>query len=266
MVWAREHRGELVWAMLVIARAWWAAGRPQVQVPTFGGFQEWTNVVGGILAHAGVSGFLGNLDRLYEEVDEGAPQFERFLRIWREAYGSTAMRVAQIAEDIRLSTSPLRGALPDTLAEFVDEKSKGKLAHRLGILLRRKVDVRHGSDTIRVERAGNDDHLQVGMWRVVSDDHGPEATPAPHQTPETPARPRNSPEIAECPVRSDDDGRRAWVLGMGEALGYPVVQDKGWRIIAYGKLAWENVCARSSNDHIDRAIAALQTLGEAGTP
>jgi hypothetical protein len=46
-----------------------------------GGFDRWERVVGGILAHAGVSGFLGNLDQLYEEADEEDSSWETFLEL-----------------------------------------------------------------------------------------------------------------------------------------------------------------------------------------
>jgi hypothetical protein len=192
VAWAREHRGELLWGLLTLARAWWAAGCPGAPIPACAGFQEWARVTGGILAHAAVSGFLGNLDRLYAEADEGAPQFEHFLRAWHDVYGETPVRTAQVAEDIRSGLSPLRGALPDALAEFADEKSKGKLAHRLGNLLRRTVDVRHGPDCIRVERAGNDGYQPVGMWRVVRDDQGADTAPTP-PPPEAPAQENDLP-------------------------------------------------------------------------
>lgn len=54
----RDTRGELLAALLTIARAWWAADCPKTAVPAFGSFEEWTATVGGVLAHARVEGFL----------------------------------------------------------------------------------------------------------------------------------------------------------------------------------------------------------------
>lgn len=57
--WVRENRRELLAAVLTLARAWFAAGKPRMPRPaTFGSFIEWELVVGGILAHAGVPDFL----------------------------------------------------------------------------------------------------------------------------------------------------------------------------------------------------------------
>ena len=61
--WVREHRGELLWSLLTIARAWFVAGKPEGFVETLGGFESWAKIDGGILAHAGIPAFLQNLDR-----------------------------------------------------------------------------------------------------------------------------------------------------------------------------------------------------------
>src|SRR5262249_61644492 len=70
--WAVERRGDILAALLTLARAYFAAGRPRpkLAVPTIGGFSSWARMVGGTLAHAGIQGFLTNLDALYEQVDE----------------------------------------------------------------------------------------------------------------------------------------------------------------------------------------------------
>ena len=50
-------------ALLTIARGWCAAGRPMPEeVPAMGSFQDWCNAMAGMLSHAGISGFLGNVD------------------------------------------------------------------------------------------------------------------------------------------------------------------------------------------------------------
>jgi hypothetical protein len=65
LAWARERRGELIWAALTLARAWIAAGQP-APARKLGGFESWSEVVGGILEHASIGGFLGNLEELRE--------------------------------------------------------------------------------------------------------------------------------------------------------------------------------------------------------
>jgi hypothetical protein len=78
--WTDEHRGELVAALLTLARGWQSAGRPEPDVELLGSFEEWTRTVGGILQYAGVDGFLDNLESLYEQTDEETAEWAGFLQ------------------------------------------------------------------------------------------------------------------------------------------------------------------------------------------
>lgn len=54
--WVREHRNELLWALLVMIRAWVSAGKPEVRRPQSDSFARWESVVAGILSVCGVAG------------------------------------------------------------------------------------------------------------------------------------------------------------------------------------------------------------------
>src|SRR6266849_3028218 len=101
--WVPAHRGELIAALLTLARAWFAAGSPTpaTPLPRIGGFQLWVDTIGGILAHAEISGFLGNTEELYEQADNDALQWAAFLHAWREAYEEREVLVADIVRDIK---------------------------------------------------------------------------------------------------------------------------------------------------------------------
>lgn len=58
--WTDEHRGELLTAVFTIIRAWQVAGC-QKRAASFGSFERWDSIIGGIISNAGVPGFLGNL-------------------------------------------------------------------------------------------------------------------------------------------------------------------------------------------------------------
>jgi hypothetical protein len=65
VAWVRRERGRFVWAALTLARDWVVAGTPDPTLKThFGGFEEWTRVIGGILQHAELGTILGNVDEL----------------------------------------------------------------------------------------------------------------------------------------------------------------------------------------------------------
>ncbi len=149
--WARGRRGDLIAALLVLARAWIVAGRPQASLPVVGGFDSWANAIGGILAHAGVDGFLGNQNTMYDQADTDAAEWQAFLAGWREVYGDKPHAVAGLAKDIRAGVS-LRELLPGDLAEAL--AGAGSFERRLGRALAKREKVRHGDEQLRLERRG----------------------------------------------------------------------------------------------------------------
>lgn len=155
----RAHRGELLAAMLTLARGWFAGGCPRADVPALGGFEHWTQTVGSVLAFAGVDGFLGNLAQLYEQVDEDEVAWEQFLRAWYERYGAEPATVAQVAADLQTSDTFVQ-TLPGDLADAF--AGKGSFARKLGKALGKRVGAIFGS--LRLEKAGEADH--VFKWRV----------------------------------------------------------------------------------------------------
>lgn len=99
--WAQEHRGELVWAALTLARAWVCAGRP---VPAgqrlLGGYEEWSKVMGGTLHVAGVPGFLGNLDDLRENAGTERDDMLPVLITWYDQFQARAIRTKDLGADL----------------------------------------------------------------------------------------------------------------------------------------------------------------------
>lgn len=156
--WAREHRGDLLCALLTMCRAWWVAGRPVAPTPTLGGFDEWARVVGGILARAGVDGFLGNLGDLYERADEESTEWETFLAALADRFpdGFTSGDVADALD-------ALADVLPATLADKADGKG---FRRALGRALGAKDSTRFGDRELRLVRGVEDTRNRTARWRV----------------------------------------------------------------------------------------------------
>jgi putative DNA primase/helicase len=161
LAWTREHRGELLHALLTLARAWFAAGQPKVKTPKVGGFEEWVSIIGGILAYAGVEGFLGNLEELYSMVDEDAQQWRVFIATWHEHLGEQPYTVAEFTGFA--STNPvLMEALPDVIdwdPEKFDSSKK-----RLGKALKKRIDRHFGE--YRLEQGQRNTDAKVARWCV----------------------------------------------------------------------------------------------------
>jgi hypothetical protein len=69
--WVREHRADLLAAVLVIWRNWIAEGRPEADI-TVGSFEKWARTVGGALAAAGIAGLGGNVTEWLSFSDDDA--------------------------------------------------------------------------------------------------------------------------------------------------------------------------------------------------
>jgi hypothetical protein len=72
--WALEHRAELVWAFLTLWQNWLAKGRLRGRY-TFGSFQDWAEVIGGVLDAAGIPGFLGNTQEFQDQAVDEHPEW-----------------------------------------------------------------------------------------------------------------------------------------------------------------------------------------------
>lgn len=124
----REQRGHLIWATLVMARAWWAAGQPSVKGFNPGGrFQKWAETMRCILAHAGfvdesgTAHFLANKVGPQRTADPEQIQWAAFLEAWHRAYGEEWLKVGEIGWSMRPN---LEAAIPGKLAASYEKAKK----------------------------------------------------------------------------------------------------------------------------------------------
>lgn len=69
--WAREHRGELVWACLTLIQNWIAKDKPKYSGLALNSYENWSYVMGGIMEAADIGGFLGNREELKQMSADG---------------------------------------------------------------------------------------------------------------------------------------------------------------------------------------------------
>jgi hypothetical protein len=159
--WVAENRAQLVAALLTLIRAWHVAGKPPGTAPVLGGFETWCRTRGGILAHAEVEGFLGNLQSVYEIADEETAEWEQFL-IALAAHFPSPFTAASVVEC--LGEDQLVDVLPEAL-ESDRQNPQGSFSKRLGKAFSKRLDRRYGPSQARLVRAGEDRDGQ--LWRVV---------------------------------------------------------------------------------------------------
>lgn len=191
--WIMENRRRIVAAVLTICRAWFAEGRPvAADVPVMGSFETWSRTVGGILAHAGVDGFLGNLESMLSESGEESSPWEAFLTALGAEYGAVPFSIGQVEKDL-MTKAALREVLPAELSVLLQILPGSSPVHddrvrvdarfkiRLGKAFRKRSGMRFG-DGIYVERAGEDSRSHVALWAIRrgecgESEHTPGATP-----------------------------------------------------------------------------------------
>jgi hypothetical protein len=162
--WILQNRGNLLAAILTIARAWFAAGRPEPKkaVPVMGGFEGWTNTIGGILCFSGIEGFLENLHQFHGEVDLETPEWEAFLSIWGEVIGDSPTTCQKVEVIIR-GNSDFAATLPGELGDVLKDPKKS-FAKTLGKALAKKEKRPYGEKNLALQKAGTEKHAI--LWKV----------------------------------------------------------------------------------------------------
>ena len=161
MSWVKDHRGEILAAILTLARAWLLAGKPAPLHPviTIGNYEDWCSTVGSLLEYVGIHGFLGNLHEMYSVTDAETPAWEGFLQEWKSIFGNTQMTVAKIAQKAREDVA-FAEVVPDSLGAVED---KG-FNHRLGRALAKRLGMRFRNGLV-IEKGQEKQHATA--WRVV---------------------------------------------------------------------------------------------------
>lgn len=146
-----KNRPRLLRAVLILILNWFKSGAEIFTDERVGNFETWSEVVGGILNAAGVSGFLQEISRAYERNDTEAVIWEAFLWTLHSIYGDkefTARDVYRRMSSEGPTAESLRENCPDDV--YSSFGNDIKFTRQLGIALGRKSDTRYGSSAIRV--------------------------------------------------------------------------------------------------------------------
>ena len=159
MTWVRANRARLVAACLALCQAWIAAGRPR-GARTIGSYENWAQVLGGVLEVAGIEGFLGNLDEMLEASDGEGAVWRSFVSAWWDRFGTAEVGTNDLYETA-LSCEP-----PLPLGSGNDRSQRIRLGKALGRLRDRVFRIRTMS--LRAETCGTLHGAQ--RWQLVIDE------------------------------------------------------------------------------------------------
>ncbi|MBU2501968.1 hypothetical protein KJ682_11625, partial [bacterium] len=93
--WVRQNRWELVRAILTLIQHWIASGAPHAE-KTLGSFEAWARVMGGMVRHLGLEGFLEDSDEFYEAADPESGEMAAFITAWWDRHAETPVTPATL--------------------------------------------------------------------------------------------------------------------------------------------------------------------------
>lgn len=175
LAWTNEKRGDILAAILTVVRYWVQTGKPEVskEVPRLGGFEKWREIIGGILTSVEFTGFLGNLEEMYEEMDLDGTQWDSFINTWYEKWKSNPVTVSDIIDLVKRendsacsdysSGNKLSDNLPDDISDAISLHT-GSSSKRVGNALRKRRD-RFFSNNLRLTSDGQ--KHKVALWKVI---------------------------------------------------------------------------------------------------
>jgi hypothetical protein len=169
---AAENRGKVVAALLTMARAWIAAGRPKGGNPVLGSFESWCKTIGGILEYAGLKGFLGNLQEMYRDTADGeddADQWSQWMGAIHAHYGDRAFTVKDLSD---IMNGPyalgLRDDAPYSLGEVGLSSDRAWLIRLGKALHNRKGQVfRLEQDAVKLAQGMGNSRMKQKIYRLL---------------------------------------------------------------------------------------------------
>lgn len=176
--WVRQHRGDLLWALLTLVRAWVAAGSPEPDRPTSDSFGRWVAVLRGILDVAGLEGVVGHAESIQKAADPEDEEWATFLAaVYRNA-GSAPWTVKDLLavvwdenedfQEVRHDDRSIKsGDLPGDIGEKV-KWGKVSAAKSLGKWLGNRNGRWADGLSAQMVPAASKKHAK--QWRVVSAD------------------------------------------------------------------------------------------------
>lgn len=161
---AQEHRGRLISAALTVVLGYIAAGRPSIDLPPFGSFEQWDALVRRPLAWLGMDDPLSPAAGL-RAIDPEVEVARLLLNSWTTAFGTRPVTAATVVT-ASMQQGPASGDylnpdLREALQIICIEKPT---ARRLGGWLR--ANRGRITEGLKVDQAGQDGHSKTSLWKV----------------------------------------------------------------------------------------------------
>lgn len=120
-----ENRGKLLSAIFTLIR-YWIQNKKNAsdKVPIMGSFEEWRNIIGGILSYTEYGDkFLTNVKSVYETCEASGDHWVEFLTEWYLLWNTQPIKLGNIIKAVEDESSEFKYCLP---GEIQNAKSGGK--------------------------------------------------------------------------------------------------------------------------------------------
>ncbi len=139
-------------------------------------FEDWAQVMGGILSVAGIPDFLGNLNEFYNESDTEGTAWRAFAASWWVKFGDDYDHVAE-AKVADLHAMIVANGLSLPLGDKGDQSQKIRLGKLLNEARDRTFNVEIGEDklrhTVRLKVVRGDVSHSAYTWKLTNIEYKP---------------------------------------------------------------------------------------------
>ncbi len=178
--WTAQNRAEILAALLTLVRAWFVQGCPGPEGGTsFGSFERWEKVIGGIFRVSGVPGFLGNMKEFRSDSDFNRAMWQLHLEGLADFFGGREFTTKEVQEWLA------RNEHAEAPPGFLDPSIVG-FARNLGMAYQRQRERWYGS--VRLVRAEGTGHGKVAKWSIMTEETTPGGTGGTGGSPLQPPR------------------------------------------------------------------------------
>jgi hypothetical protein len=176
--WARDHRGELVHALLVLIRNWVLHGKPTTPRGS-DSYARWIETVAGVLTTAGHPGVFDHRDAARQTIGTDDAEWREFLEAVHHEFGENSWTVKELLTkfqprkalddngwSVEIPAPIPMDVLPAELAEKAARSPAG--VGLIGKSLGRWLSNRDGrwSGDLTVRRTGEDSHAKTVLWKI----------------------------------------------------------------------------------------------------
>jgi hypothetical protein len=176
--WVRDHRGELIHALLVLIRNWVRHGKPTTPRGS-DSYARWIETVAGILTTAGHPGIFDHRAAARQTIGTDDAEWRGFLEAVHHEFGDNSWTVKELLArfqprkalgengwSVEIPAALPMDVLPVELAEKAAKSRAG--VELIGKSLGRRLsncDGRWAGD-LTVRRTGEDSHAKTALWKI----------------------------------------------------------------------------------------------------